>query len=421
MSSQEATLYTTSSGSISSAPGSTSPAPATARRRPIPRKGHTKSRAGCTNCKKRKVKCDEVIPECGPCRRLGLGCEYSRAGRDAVAVTRAAPPAPTRALPAPGTFSMADLRFFQHFLVCAYPPLPIGGWSVWQLVSQMSHEQHDFLAHAMLGLGASHLSVLGPTRYVQDALQHRVVAIKRLNEFLARGQHSVSDAVAAFAAILVLTYQAAHMPDGLYDFLTMMRGCFLVGPMIGEEFRSSVFQTIEREWYVERAVELVTPEAHHFHERGLADGFCASLEQLGRLLQSVAEVEYLALMRRIASSVGDDLAESYRQHTFLYEKLGHLTANEYASFVNPGNHVSRLIIMHMLVLDCIMAGRLEGSDEKRRPVTATLHDYDSRNIMVCVWVGNIYANLPRELRQYAEWPARFARDLMNLIDADTSC
>lgn len=77
----------------------------------------------------------------------------------------------------------------------------------------------------MIGLGASHLSLLTPTRYVQNALQHRVVAIKRLNEFLARGQHSASDTVAAFAAILVLTYQAAHMPDGLYDFLTMMRGC----------------------------------------------------------------------------------------------------------------------------------------------------------------------------------------------------
>ncbi|KAH6867613.1 C6 transcription factor [Thelonectria olida] len=406
------------SGSISSAPGSTSPAPATARRRPIPRKGHTKSRAGCPNCKRRKVKCDEVIPECGPCRRLGLRCEYSRAGRDVVAVTTGT--RPTRALPAPGSFSMADLRFFQHFLVCAYPPLPIGGWSVWQLVSQMSHE-YDFLAHAMVGLGASHLSLLAPTGYVQDALQHRVVAIKRLNEFLARRQHSASDAVAAFAAILVLTYQAAHMPDGLYDFLTMTRGCFLMGPMIGEEFRSSVFQTFEREWYVERAVELVTPEAHHFHDRGLADGFCASLEQLGRLFQSVAEVEYLALMRRIASSVGGDLAESYRQHTFLYEKLGHLTADEYASFVNPGNHVSRLVIMHMLVLDCIMAGRVEGSDEKRRPVMATLHHYGSRNVMVCVWVGNIYANLPRELRQYAEWPARFARDLMSLFGADTGC
>ena len=137
---------------------------------------------------------------------------------------------------------MSDLRFFQHFLLCAYPPLPIGGWSVWQLVSQMSHEvsgvpsmqlpttsnvspQYEFLVHAMLGLGASHLSLLTPAGYVKDALRHRVAAIKLLNEFLARGPHTTANVDAAFAAILSLTYQAAHMPDGLYDFLTMTRGC----------------------------------------------------------------------------------------------------------------------------------------------------------------------------------------------------
>lgn len=219
---------------------------ATSRRRPIPRKGHTKSRAGCPNCKRRKVKCDEVAPECGPCRRLGLGCEYAggRAG-PVVAVTPPAPAPLPSAAAAPtstGPFDMSDLRFFQHFLLCAYPPLPIGGWSVWQLVSQMSHEvsgvpsmqlpttsnvspQYEFLVHAMLGLGASHLSLLTPAGYVKDALRHRVAAIKLLNEFLARGPHTTANVDAAFAAILSLTYQAAHMPDGLYDFLTMTRGC----------------------------------------------------------------------------------------------------------------------------------------------------------------------------------------------------
>ncbi|UNI18305.1 hypothetical protein JDV02_004579 [Purpureocillium takamizusanense] len=250
----------TTTAAASSSSASTPDRPS--RRRPIPRKGHTKSRAGCPNCKRRKVKCDEASPECGPCRRLGLICEYcyssssSRRSCSATAAEAAAGskttgpvmapvPAPAR-LPSAavvptyssgggGRFDMADLRFFQHFLLCAYPPLPIGGWSVWQLVSQMSHE-YEFLVHAMLGLGASHLSLLVPSpspsssssssrSHVQDALRHRVAAIKLLNEFLARGPHATADIDAAFAAILSLTYQAAHMPDGLYDFLTMTRGC----------------------------------------------------------------------------------------------------------------------------------------------------------------------------------------------------
>ncbi|KAF3021632.1 hypothetical protein E8E14_014107 [Neopestalotiopsis sp. 37M] len=41
-----------------------------------PRKSHRKSRNGCRNCKRRKVKCDEVKPECTNCLRFGLPCDF---------------------------------------------------------------------------------------------------------------------------------------------------------------------------------------------------------------------------------------------------------------------------------------------------------------------------------------------------------
>ncbi|KAK4624474.1 Zn(2)-C6 fungal-type transcription factor afumD [Fulvia fulva] len=41
-----------------------------------PKVGHKKSRKGCQTCKTRRVKCDEVTPECGNCQRLGLDCVY---------------------------------------------------------------------------------------------------------------------------------------------------------------------------------------------------------------------------------------------------------------------------------------------------------------------------------------------------------
>lgn len=37
---------------------------------------HNKSRLGCTNCKKRKVKCDETRPICGTCQLRNADCEY---------------------------------------------------------------------------------------------------------------------------------------------------------------------------------------------------------------------------------------------------------------------------------------------------------------------------------------------------------
>lgn len=40
--------------------------------------GHRKSRNGCTKCKSRRVKCDEVHPTCGNCNRLQMTCLWSK-------------------------------------------------------------------------------------------------------------------------------------------------------------------------------------------------------------------------------------------------------------------------------------------------------------------------------------------------------
>ncbi|OAX85614.1 hypothetical protein ACJ72_00028 [Emergomyces africanus] len=41
-----------------------------------PRKPHRKSRSGCSNCKQRRIKCDETKPGCGKCEAYGISCDY---------------------------------------------------------------------------------------------------------------------------------------------------------------------------------------------------------------------------------------------------------------------------------------------------------------------------------------------------------
>ncbi|KAJ5774181.1 Aflatoxin biosynthesis regulatory protein [Penicillium paradoxum] len=41
------------------------------------RRSHRKSRAGCVNCKKRRIKCDESKPICIRCQKHGVECDYS--------------------------------------------------------------------------------------------------------------------------------------------------------------------------------------------------------------------------------------------------------------------------------------------------------------------------------------------------------
>ena len=127
------------------------------RRKPIPRKGHTKSRRGCYSCKKRKVKCQETLPECENCTRLGLGCVYpkppasldpsSSPGPSTLSVS---PSLSVPLQPTPTTFNMDDFRYFHHFLLTAYPPLPMQGDEIWKDVAAISHSVCTFLSHTVI-------------------------------------------------------------------------------------------------------------------------------------------------------------------------------------------------------------------------------------------------------------------------------
>lgn len=77
----------------------------------------------------------------------------------------------------------------------------------------------------MLGLGASHLGLLNHRGYVEEALNHRVLAIRSLKERVAKGNLSTADGDAAFATMLTLTFQSGYMSDGMMDFFSLVRGC----------------------------------------------------------------------------------------------------------------------------------------------------------------------------------------------------
>ncbi|EXK33360.1 hypothetical protein FOXG_06157 [Fusarium oxysporum f. sp. lycopersici 4287] len=382
------------------------------KRRPIPRKGHTKSRAGCSSCKRRRVKCDLTTPECGACERLGLECEYLNKTKHGSQNSAVVISQPLRTDPV--MFDYNDLNFFRHFLFEAYPPLPIDGFTVWQMASQRSHS-YDFLLHSMLGLGASHLSLLTPHGYEKAALKHRVLAISALNKHLAKPGLTNQDAEAAFGAMLNLTFQSAYMNDGLVDFLTMVRGCWLVGTQPYVDLDHTIFKTFGRVSYLERIKALIQDghETNHYLDKVIAEGFCQSVQKLGPLCHSVAELKYLAHMQRIATLASTNPAESYHELTFLYDGLGNLSSNDFASFIDPTNHASQLVILHMLVLEFVMSRKSVEGDKRS---ALGKKGYHCRKAMSKVWVQQILRKLPVEYYEYGEWPLRFINSLNYSFD-----
>lgn len=139
----------------------------------LERRGHTKSRRGCFNCKRRRIKCQETRPACGHCLKTGLQCEYP--------VAPLVNHQPQHQIP---LFSLQDMRFFQHFLLHCSPHHPLGNHSLWTHEIPCLSHSYDYLMHALLGMAASDLMQNDPS-LVTAAMDHRLKAIRAIKRTLA--------------------------------------------------------------------------------------------------------------------------------------------------------------------------------------------------------------------------------------------
>ncbi|KAK4220025.1 hypothetical protein QBC37DRAFT_436347 [Rhypophila decipiens] len=371
------------------------------RRKPIPRKGHTKSRRGCYNCKSRKVKCQENLPTCLNCNRIGLVCEYPEPTQ--VLIRRPVPaslPAPESSLqpvPAPNLFTVDDLRFFHHFVVTAYPPLPIKRDDIWREVAQISYG-YDYLVHAMLGLAASHLSLYGQD-YTSQALSHRVQAIQSLNKSLNKPCSSRAEGDARFGAIMALTFQASCMPEGMVEFLSMVRGCHIVAAHSMPSFEASAFESFTANGYTSSIRKLIAPGGFvETSDVALFDGFSLSVRALGPLCKSPLEIRFLANTERILKLTKTSVLESFALFTSLYDIISESSNDEFASFTEPTNYAAQLLLIHFILIEYLIGEAALGDVGVR---------FGFRRRVCIKWLNNLADSLPPEYQPYLKWPKKY--------------
>lgn len=159
--------------------------------------------------------------------------------------------------------------------------------------------QFDYLVHAMLGMAASHLSLYGQD-YSSQALSHRVQAIQALNKALSKPCSSRAEGDARFAAILTLAFQASCMPEGMVEFLSMVRGCSIVAKHSMQSLEASVFSSFTASGYTNSIRNLIGPGGtFEFQNEDLFHKFFSSLRALGPLCTSPLEVRFLAATERV--------------------------------------------------------------------------------------------------------------------------
>ncbi|KAF2099398.1 hypothetical protein NA57DRAFT_74899 [Rhizodiscina lignyota] len=190
---------------------------------PIVRRSHTKSKNGCQNCKSRRVKCDEMQPDCRNCVRSGRTCKYDTkhiAGDEIAGPTAAWPEATMKAVkewresgqpPFPHLripespnwhgLSEEELRYVHYFSVIA-SMLEVSGtrsfclwWSEFPMSLQLALH-HKFAAYAMLAQSADrYASITKSSEAFAHAVKYKNLAIQGANQALSEFSRHNADAI----------------------------------------------------------------------------------------------------------------------------------------------------------------------------------------------------------------------------------
>ncbi|GFG08963.1 sterol uptake control protein 2 [Aspergillus udagawae] len=162
-----------------------------------PRRSHTKSRMGCDQCKKRRVKCDEAGPPCANCIARELSCSYyntpkprslaNGASASPVSITSSGegrivetsgPSFDSGTLSLAKGSNLRELELMHKFSTETYLSLSNkpSDYHVWQIVIPRKALEHDFLLNGVLSVAALHIaSSLKPPdalSYIDTALEY---------------------------------------------------------------------------------------------------------------------------------------------------------------------------------------------------------------------------------------------------------
>lgn len=190
------------------------------------RRHHSKSRTGCTVCKKRRIKCDETKPACRQCVDYDRQCSYSTTGLQVVAGRPQQRNGHGYGPPNDELFEQVWEKLRSIAELCSLAELSIQKASLRTLVShfvtcedewlatptfQRIVQQHgvqlglhsDYLLHAILAVTASHLHYLDPTKAELVLIYgfHNSLSLRLYREKLNNMQPEEADALFACGAI----------------------------------------------------------------------------------------------------------------------------------------------------------------------------------------------------------------------------
>ncbi|KAI3150015.1 transcriptional regulator family: Fungal Specific TF [Penicillium roqueforti] len=214
------------------------------------RRPHRKSRHGCMECKRRRVKCDETRPICTNCAKRHSECDTGtpfivesnrKSGNSKFPGVLSQHDSENAAISAGSALNLNDLELMMQWCNTTFRTLSRNERTdpIWRYIVPEEALLHPFLMHGVLALSSLHLARTGMelTRrasYLNRAVAHQNQALALFRELLGDVKESNAKAMFAFAGIVVIyTFAFPHTPDvqdpcscvdDLYQVLVLARG-----------------------------------------------------------------------------------------------------------------------------------------------------------------------------------------------------
>ncbi|KAJ5753392.1 uncharacterized protein N7511_007545 [Penicillium nucicola] len=214
---------------------------------PTGRRSHRKSRAGCLQCKRRRVKCDEEKPRCGNCGRHGVPCSFaspvdcnaqpdlvesptslesvtsSSGNADFESVHNSLPiSSPIPLSTAPPSLAIFDLELLHHYVTstCYTLSQAPAVQAVWRDQAPRVGFSTPPVLHSLLALSALHMARFDEARRVQCldyAQKHHALAVKAIVPFVPTLASDNISALFLFSSLTCIT--SCAQPAGCNSFL----------------------------------------------------------------------------------------------------------------------------------------------------------------------------------------------------------
>ncbi|KAH7256725.1 hypothetical protein BKA59DRAFT_468286 [Fusarium tricinctum] len=364
-----------------------------AQKQRLERKGHTKSRRGCYNCKRRRIKCQETHPACGHCTKTGLKCEYPSTPQ----ITHQ----PHHQVP---LFSLQDMRFFQHFLTQCYPHHPLKQEDIWTHEIPCIAQNHEYLMHAILGFSASEL-MRNDASVKSSAMNHRIKAIRAIKKRLAettRTSMEYEEANAMVATCYALTFQSVSLEDGLAEYLTFIRGIMIVGMQMMFRGIKPIFENMMEQ--DQSALLEPLMQGLPLIPKGLTDSAMEALTKLKPLCTEPVEVEYHQHLLNIVEKLYVNSWDAYKAYTAQYGWWMLLPHDTFQALIDPDNQVMMLLHTHWVAINEVMSPI---SKQERHVSEKPPRDREGKPDLdpgFARWLKHLNANLDLEHQRYNQWP-----------------